>query len=67
MGRLTTTDVGFVAARTIESALRGRPVYIPGAINRLLRFLGVLAPPTFAARFIRGRWRETHRKIGAMA
>ncbi|MCL6613932.1 MAG: SDR family NAD(P)-dependent oxidoreductase [Firmicutes bacterium] len=67
MGRLTTTDVGFVAARTIDSALRGRPVYVPGAVNRMLRFLGGLAPPGFAASFIGERWHETHRRVRTAA
>ncbi len=58
MGRITTKDVGFVAARTIERAMAGRAVYIPGTINLLLRFLGELVPPSIAAGFIGRRWRK---------
>lgn len=42
-------------------------VYVPGAVNRMLRFLGGLAPPGFAARFIGERWHETHRRVRTAA
>lgn len=62
MGRITTKNVGFVAARTIDHALRGKAVYIPGFLNRLLRLLGSIVPPTLAARFIGRRWNAAHQK-----
>jgi hypothetical protein len=62
MGRLTTTNVGDVAARTIDYALAGRSVYIPGALNQTLRLLGSMVPATTVARMISHRWREVRRK-----
>jgi len=55
-GRITTKNVGFVAARTIDHALKGHAIYIPGAVNRLLRFFGGLLPATLVARMVGSRW-----------
>lgn len=62
MGQVTTRDVGQVAFETIEAAIKGRPVVIPGAPNRLLRSLGALAPAPLAARLIGNRWKAAHQK-----
>lgn len=62
LGRMTTKNVGFVAARTVDHALKGHPIYIPGLINRVLRRLGGLLPATVVARLIGGRWEAAHRK-----
>lgn len=61
-GRITTKNVGFVAAQTIDHALKGHAVYIPGVLNRLLKFLGGLVPPTVVARLVGNRWNTAHRK-----
>ena len=60
-GRLTTVNVGAVAARTLDRALKGRAIFIPGRINAVLRFLGSLFPPTFTARLIGSRWASVRR------
>ena len=65
MGQLTTLDIGEVAARTIEAALRGRAIVIPGLLNRGLRLLGGLVSPLHAAEFIGRRWRATRSRIPA--
>jgi hypothetical protein len=57
MGQITTQNVGSVAAETLEAALRGRAVYIPGALNRVLAVLGGLVPPAWVAHFIGRRWK----------
>jgi short-subunit dehydrogenase len=62
IGRLTTKNVGFVAARTIDHALKGHAVYIPGTLNRMLKFLGNLVPPTLVARLVGRRWDAAHKK-----
>ncbi|MCX7772896.1 MAG: SDR family NAD(P)-dependent oxidoreductase [Clostridia bacterium] len=62
MGRVTTNNVGFVAANTLDRALKGKAVYIPGAANRLLRLLGRLVPQTFIARSLAARWRSAFKK-----
>lgn len=62
MGQLTTKDIGLVAAKTIDYALRGRAIYIPGVINQLLQLAGGLVPPISLAGLIGSRWRATHKK-----
>jgi len=59
MGHLTTQDIGSVAAQTLDQALRGRAVYIPGLLNRLLCLAGSLVPPRVLAKLIDKRWRQT--------
>ena len=62
MGRVTTVNVGDVAARTIKRALAGRSVYIPGFANQMLRHLGGMVPPQLNAYFIDKRWRKSHQR-----
>jgi short-subunit dehydrogenase len=62
MGQLTTQNIGAVASRTLDCALHGRPVVIPGILNRLLQFAGSLVPPTSLASLIGKRWRTAHHK-----
>jgi short-subunit dehydrogenase len=56
MGRITTKNVGYVAAKTIDHALKGHSVYIPGTVNRLLKLMGSIIPPAFVTRLIGIRW-----------
>ncbi len=56
LGRATTRNVGYVAARTIDRALAGRAVYIPGAINLALRYLSAVVPRSVVATFLSRRW-----------
>jgi len=46
MGQLTTQNIGTVAAKTLDAALRGRALVIPGLLNQLLQTAGSLVPPT---------------------
>lgn len=62
MGRITTQNVGFVAAETIDYALKGYAVYIPGRLNRVIKVLGSFVPPTIVARLISNRWIAAHKK-----
>lgn len=62
MGQLTTQDIGHVAAQTLDAALKGRAVVIPGGLNRALQFLGGLAPATWVAHLIGRRWQAAWRK-----
>jgi len=55
-GRLTATDVNRVARRTLDLALRGRPLYVPGALNRLIRAASALVPLAWRLRWIARRW-----------
>ncbi|OQB24989.1 MAG: 3-oxoacyl-(acyl-carrier-protein) reductase FabG [Firmicutes bacterium ADurb.Bin182] len=60
-GKLTTNRLETVARRTIEKALRGRRVYIPGVVNALLSFFGRLIPETAVAKFLYGRWSKAQK------
>jgi len=60
MGQLTTQNIGTVASRTLDAALRGRPVVIPGFLNQILQFAGSLVPPVSLANLIGKRWREAY-------
>lgn len=62
LGKITTLNVGTVSARTINLALAGRKVYIPGAFNQTLQLLGSLAPPDAVASLINQRWKAARRK-----
>ena len=66
MGQLTTQDVGGVAAQTLDQALRGRAVFIPGGINRVLWLVGSLVPPALLAKLIGWRWRKTSKGTGEL-
>ena len=56
MGRITTANVGDVAALTINRALAGRAVYVPGFLNQMMRFFGSLVPANVLAALIGRRW-----------
>jgi short-subunit dehydrogenase len=57
-GRITTKNVGYVAAKTIDHALKGHAVYIPGKLNQLLRLLSSLIPSMVLTRLIGSRWQK---------
>ena len=62
MGQLTTENVGSVAHGTLNAALRGRAIVIPGFLNRLLLGLGSVVPAPNAADMIGTRWRSSQRR-----
>lgn len=62
-GRVTTLEVGHIAGKTIDAALKGKAIYIPGMINRILNAAGHLFPATFTARLIGWRWSKTNREF----
>jgi len=64
-GMVTTLDVGRVACQTLDAALAGKPVVIPGFANRVLQTLGGWAPPSLLAGFIHHRWRAVRQKRAA--
>jgi len=59
-GRITTCNVGYVASKTIDMALRGKPVYIPGLPNRILQAAGSIIPESIVARVVGSRWNAAH-------
>lgn len=60
MGQVTTRDVGRVANQTLNAALRGKAVVIPGAINRLLQIGGSLLPTSLVVSLVGSRWKAAH-------
>lgn len=68
-GRITTCNVGYVAAGTIDRALKGKSVYIPGTLNRMLRAVSTIVPEALVARAVGSRWSaaQSKRAAGALA
>lgn len=64
-GRITTLEVGTIAARTIDAAWKGKAIYIPGLINRVLLAASRLLPATVIARLINWRWSKTNKAFEA--
>lgn len=62
IGQLTTQDVGSVAAGTLDAALHGQQVYIPGVLNQAIRVLSGLVPPGWSAYWINRRWTSARKK-----
>jgi short-subunit dehydrogenase len=62
MGQLTTENIGSVAHETLNAALRGRAIVIPGFLNRLLPGLGSLVPAPSVADMIGTRWRASQQR-----
>lgn len=62
LGKLTAMEAEAVARRSIDYALANRAVYIPGAVNRVVKFLTGLLPDTMMAKLIGRRWKKTYQK-----
>jgi short-subunit dehydrogenase len=62
MGRITTVNVGDVAKLTVDRALAGRPVVVPGWVNQVMRYAGSLVPAPVVAGMIGRRWSKSHEK-----
>jgi len=65
MGLLTTENVGSVANQTINAALKGKAVCIPGGINQFMRIASMFFPRTAIASLIGSRWRTTRQRVKA--
>jgi short-subunit dehydrogenase len=61
-GLITTKNVGGVAHQTIEAALSGKTVVIPGLINQVLQKFSSLVPDSVKIRLIGWRWVSVRRK-----
>jgi uncharacterized protein len=62
LGQLTTVDIGTAAAATLDHALKGHAVVIPGAINQAIQMASSLVPPTLAAALVGYRWKAARQK-----
>lgn len=67
MGRITTLDVCHIVRKTIDYALKGKAIYIPGFINKLLTGFARLLPSSTIASIIGKRWEKTNREVEASA
>ncbi len=65
-GDLTTNDLGAVARKSIDLALKGKRVYIPGFVNGTLRALGRMVPGTLVARLLYKRWKAAQGRWDAI-
>jgi uncharacterized protein len=59
-GFATTQNIGSVAAGTLDAALNGQAVFIPGVLNRVLYILGALVPTPLIVHLIGSRWKKVH-------
>lgn len=62
LGHLTTQDIGAIAATTLDKALKGRSIYVPGWLNQTLYLLSGLVPPALAASLVGSRWKSAQHK-----
>jgi short-subunit dehydrogenase len=62
MGHITTKNVGYVASKTLDQAVNGKPIVIPGVLNQALRVIGTLLPARWISAFVGKRWRKAHRR-----
>lgn len=62
-GRLTVVNTRTVARRTIQRALQGKAVYVPGIINQILASLAGLVPDEIITAFISRRWRAIQKVV----
>ncbi|MEA4896308.1 MAG: SDR family NAD(P)-dependent oxidoreductase [Oscillospiraceae bacterium] len=61
-GSVTTNRLERVAFETVEKARKGQGLYIPGAANRAMSFLGKILPRSVVAAIIYKRWSGAQKK-----
>lgn len=61
-GQITTNRLEQVAHRTIAKVLRGKKIYIPGAVNKGLSVAGKLVPNRWIAKLLYLRWKGARSK-----
>lgn len=61
-GEATTNPLEIVARKTIDRALKGKGLYVPGVLNRALSAVGNVLPRTLAVEIVYWRWKHTQQK-----
>lgn len=61
-GNVTTNPLEAVARKTIDLALSGKSLYIPGKFNRMISLLGKIIPRPWIAAVVYRRWNNAQRK-----
>ena len=62
LGQITTVDIGRVADQTLNAALQGKALVVPGLVNRILQQLGSFIPAGVAAALLGRRWQAVRQK-----
>lgn len=62
-GRLTTIDTKVVVKKSIDKALKGRVVFVPGVCNRVLLRLSYLVPRELLLKILGRRWKKTTKQM----
>lgn len=61
-GDATTNSLEVLVRKTLDKALKGDAVYVPGAINKTLAFLGRCIPRRIVAAVVYQRWTAAQKK-----
>lgn len=61
-GNATTNPLESVSRNTIDRALAGKSIYVPGKLNRILTFIGKIIPRTWIAAIVYWRWNNAQSK-----
>jgi short-subunit dehydrogenase len=61
-GAATTNPLERVARKTLDRALNGKGVFVPGGLNRTLSFFGKIVPRSWVAAAIYKRWGRAQKK-----
>lgn len=57
-GNATTNPLEGVSRNTIDRALAGKSIYVPGILNRVLSFFGKIIPRSWVAAVVYWRWKK---------
>ncbi len=61
-GDATTNPLEFVARKTLDHALNGKGIFVPGGLNRTLSFFGKFIPRSWIAAIVYWRWNQAQSK-----
>ena len=64
-GLVTCVNQDAVAKRTLNAALRGRAVVIPGWINQLIQLASTIIPVSIKVRYVAKRWSTARTQLDA--
>lgn len=61
-GDMTTNPLEVVARKTLDRALAGKGVYVPGGVNQVLSLFGRILPRSWVAAIVYWRWNYAQKK-----
>lgn len=61
-GNATTNPLEGVARKTLNRALAGRSIYVPGNLNRMFSLFGKIIPRSWVAAVVYWRWNQAQDK-----